>query len=171
MRVEKKFLVQEVNNWVKDTNYLYLVDFNRVTVSETAQLRSDLAKEGASFHVVKNSILRKVGNDLGWPEMTPWLEGQTAIVFGGENPSGVAKLLLAFAKDKEKLPTKGGFLDNKLYDVAALEALSKLPDLPTLRATLLSLLLTPYKQCLYVMQGVPQSFLNVLKAYEDKGAH
>lgn len=168
MRVEKKFLLQEVTNKVKDSTYLYLVNFNRVTVGETAQLRAVLEKEGACFHVVKNSVLQKVGENLEWPSFTQWLEGQTAVVFGGNNPSGVIKLLLKFSKEKEKLSTKGGLLDGQLYDTTALEALSKLPDLSTLRGTFLSLLLTPYRQCLYVMQGVPQGLLNVLKAYEQK---
>lgn len=168
MRIEKQFLAKEVTEKVKDSSFVYLVDFNRVTVEETAALRASLAKEQACFHVVKNSILKKVGEDLEWPSFAQWLEGQTAIVYGGNNPSGVAKILINFAKDKEKLQTKGGMLGKQLYDTDALEALSKLPDLPTLRATFLSLLLTPYRQILYVMQGVPQSLLNVLKAYESK---
>lgn len=168
MRIEKTFLLNEISDKVRESSFLYLVDFNRLTVSETAELRKSLAAEGAQFHVVQNTLLRKIGEQLSWPSFTQWLTGQTGVVFGGDNPSGVAKILLKFAKDNEKLPTKGGLMDGQLYDVAALEALSKLPDLPTLRATLLSLLLTPYRQCLYVMQGVPQALLNVLKAYEDK---
>ena len=62
------------------------------------------------------------------------------------------------------MPAKGGLMDGQLYDTAALEELSKLPDLPTLRAIFLSLLLTPYRRCLYVLQGVPQALLNVLQA-------
>ena len=166
MRIEKTFLLNEISTKVKDSDFLYLVDFSRVTVSEIADLRKSLLQEGAQFHVVQNTLLKKVAEELALPSFTQWLVGQTAIVFGGTNPSGVAKILLKFAKDKDKLATKGGVMSGQLYDVAAIEALSKLPDLPTLRATLLSLLLTPYRQCLYVMQGVPQALLNVLQAYQ-----
>ena len=131
-------------------------------------MRKSLSAEGAQFHVVQNTLIRKVAESLSWPAFTQWLTGQTAIVFGGNNPTGVAKILLQFAKDKEKLAAKGGIMDGKLCDVAQMEALSKLPDLPTLRATLLSLMLTPYRQFLYVAQGVPQALLNVLKAKESK---
>lgn len=168
MRIEKQFLVKEVAQKLSDTEYVYLVDFNRVTVSETAALRAALAKESAHFHVVKNSILRKVGEDFKWPSFAHMLSGQTAVIFGGNNPSGVIKAILAFVKEKDKLAPKGGILDGQLYGLSELEALSKLPDLATLRATFLSLLLTPYRQCLYVMQAVPQGLLNVLKAYEEK---
>lgn len=168
MRIEKTFLLDEISGKVKDSTFLYLVDFNRVTVEEIAELRKALSPEGAQFHVVPNTMIRKVAEKLSWPAFTQWLTGQTAVIFGGDNPTGVAKIILKFAKDKEKLPTKGGLMDGKLCDLEMIEALAKLPDLPTLRATLLSLLLTPYRQCLYVMQGVPQSLLNVLKAKQEK---
>lgn len=169
MRIEKTFLLNELSEKVKNSTFLYLVDFNRVTVDEIAALRKSLSQECAQFHVVQNTLIRKVAENLSWPAFTQWLTGQTAIIFGGANPTGVAKILLQFAKEKEKLPAKGGIMDGKLCDVEMLEALAKLPDLPTLRATLLSLLLTPYRQCLYVMQeGVPQALLNVLKAKQEK---
>ena len=57
MRIEKTFLLNEVSNKVKESNFLYLVDFNRLTVSETAELRKALAAEGAQFHVVQNTLL------------------------------------------------------------------------------------------------------------------
>ena len=145
MRIEKTFLLNEISDSVKSSEYVYLVDFGGVKVDEISELR-------------------KVGEGLSWPSFTQWLHGQTGIVFGGDNPTGVAKLLVQFAKDKGKLPAKGGLMDGQLYDTAALEELSKLPDLPTLRATFLSLLLTPYRRCLYVLQGVPQALLNVLQA-------
>ncbi len=168
MRIEKTFLLNEISAKVQDTTFLYLVDFSRVTVSDIADLRKRLSDEGAQFHVVQNTLIRKVAESLSWPSFTQWLTGQTAIVFGGNNPTGVAKILLQFAKEKEKLATKGGLMEGKLCDVAQIEALSKLPDLPTLRATLLSLMLTPYRQFLYVAQGVPQALLNVLNAKENK---
>ena len=168
MRIEKTFLLNEISAKVKDSTFLYLVDFSRVTVSEIAELRKSLSAEGAQFHVVQNTLIRKIAEDLSWPSFTQWLKGQTGVVFGGNNPTGVAKVLLQFAKDKEKLAAKGGVMDGKLCDVAQMEALSKLPDLPTLRATLLSLMLTPYRQILYVMQGGPQALLNVLQAQQEK---
>ncbi len=94
MRIEKTFLLNEISDSVKDSGYLYLVDFNRVTVEEIAGLRKGLREHGAQFHVVQNTLLRKVGEGLSWPSFTQWLHGQTGIVFGGNNPTGVAKLLV-----------------------------------------------------------------------------
>lgn len=165
MRPEKTLLLNEITDNVKSSSFLYLVDFNRLTVKETAELRGALSQEGAQFHVIQNTFLKKLGEVLEWPAMdAQWLKGQTGVVFGGENPSGVAKVLVQFAKDREKLATKGGLVDGKLYDVNAIKVLSNLPDLPTLRTMLLSLFVTSQHKFLYVSQGAQRGLLNALKA-------
>lgn len=168
MRVEKKYLVDEVKEKVSSSSYVYLTDFNSLTFAETAELRNELEKENAQFHVVKNTLFKHIAESLNWAGLADILTGQNAIVFGGKNPSGVAKILTKFAKSKSKLPLKGGALDCKILNVAEVVELSNLPDLDTLRATLLSMFLTPAKQFLYVSNAVPKGVLNVLKAYEKK---
>ncbi|HQU08685.1 MAG: 50S ribosomal protein L10, partial [Verrucomicrobia bacterium 21-51-4] len=76
----------------------------------------------------------------------------------------VAKVLVKFAKDKEKLPLKAGVMDNKVLSSEDIVSLSKLPSLEVLRAQLLGLLNTPAQQLLRVFQAVPQGVLNVLQA-------
>ena len=70
MRIEKTFLLNEISAKVQDTTFLYLVDFSRVTVSEIAELRKSLSAEGAQFHVVQNTLIRKVAESLSWPSFT-----------------------------------------------------------------------------------------------------
>jgi large subunit ribosomal protein L10 len=169
MRIEKKYLVQEIADQLKSTSYIYLVDFSRLTVAETAELRRDLRGEEACFHVIKNAFLRRIGDDLKWPDLGKTLRGQTAVVFGGNDPSKVMKCLVNFSKKKEKLAPKGGVMDGRFLSVVDLVQLSELPDIKTLRAILLALLTSPARRVLGVMQAVPQSILNVMQAHQRKG--
>ena len=43
MQPEKKFLVDEVGNYLDKSDYVFLADFQRVTVAETEELRHVLA--------------------------------------------------------------------------------------------------------------------------------
>ena len=115
MRIEKTFLLNEISDSVKDSEYVYLVDFGGVKVDEISELRKGLREHGAQFHVVQNTLLRKVGEGLSWPSFTQWLHGQTGIVFGGDNPTGVAKILVQFAKDKGVLDAIAGKITAELY--------------------------------------------------------
>ncbi len=170
MRPEKKYLVEEVGSKLKDSEYVFLTNYSRITVAETAELRSKLKDQEAEFHVVKNSILNQATKELEMPDVSEYLEGPVAIVSGGRNPSEVAKILKKFYKDKEKVEIKGGALGDRLLNADEVDQLSKLPSLDALRAQLMGLLNQPAQQCVMVLNAVPQNLLNVLKAQSEKDA-
>lgn len=140
MRAEKKFLVDEVSGHLKKSDYVILTNFTTLTVAETAELRKRLQPESAEYHVVKNSSLRVAAKAFGLPDMESALTGQTAIIVGGRNPAGVAKVLKTFIQDKKKLEVKVGVLDKKLMSAAQLSSLADLPPFESLRAMFLGLL-------------------------------
>ena len=168
MRAEKQFLVEEVNTQLDKSDYVYLANYSRITVEETEELRSTLGELGAEFHVVKNSILNVAAKSRELPDMSDWLTGPTAIVVGGNDPSGVAKALGKFFKDKEKVELKGGALSNRLLNTDEIEQLAKLPGLDSLRAQLMGLLNTPAQKMVSVLNAVPASVVNVLQAKVDQ---
>ncbi len=164
MQPEKKFLVDEVGSYLDKSNYVFLADFQRVTVAETEELRHILADLGAEFHVVKNRILKLAAGDRELELAEENYRGPTAIVVGGENAPGVAKALEKFFKDKKKLELKGGALDKSALTVDQVSALAKLPPEEVLKAQLLGLLNQPATQMVRIIQAVPQGLLNVLQA-------
>ena len=78
MRVEKQYLITEVETHLKKSDYVILANFTKVTVADVAELRNRLAAEKAEFHVVKNSSLRVAAKTLGLPEVEGSLTGPTA---------------------------------------------------------------------------------------------
>ena len=126
MRAEKQFLVDEVSNHLGKSDYVFLTNYERITVEETNELRDELSKRGAEFHVVKNSILDVAAKGRELPELEEWLAGPTAIVVGGDDPSGVAKALRNFCKGKEKNDIKVGVLDNKTLQEGDIKILADL---------------------------------------------
>lgn len=140
MRAEKQYLIDEVSGHLKKSDYVILANFTKLTVAETAELRKRLAAEKAEFHVVKNSSFRVAAKALGLPDLEQSLAGQTAIVVGGTNPPGIAKVLKKFFEEKQKVEVKVGVIDQKLMTAAELSKLAELPSLDVLRAQLLGLL-------------------------------
>ncbi|MEX0321123.1 MAG: 50S ribosomal protein L10 [Puniceicoccaceae bacterium] len=168
MQPEKKFLVDEVGAHLDKSEYVFLADFQRVTVAETEELRHILADLGAEFHVVKNRILKIAAGERELEVEDDKLAGPTAIVVGGNNPPGVAKALEKFFKDKKKLEIKGGVLNKAGLSVSEVSALAKLPPEEILKAQLLGLLNQPASQMVRIIQAVPQGLINVLQAKSDE---
>ncbi|MCU0791810.1 MAG: 50S ribosomal protein L10 [Opitutaceae bacterium] len=140
MRAEKKYLISEVEGHLQKSEYVILANFTKVTVADTAELRSRLAAEKAEFHVVKNSSFRVAAKAFGLPEVDDVLSGPTAIIVGGKNPAGVAKVLKKFFDEKQKLEVKVGVLDKKVVSAKDLAAIADLPPFDALRAQFLGLL-------------------------------
>ena len=140
MRAEKNYLIAEVETHLKKSDYVILTNFTKVTVADAAELRKRLAVEKAEFHVVKNSSLRVAAKALGLPEFEGALTGPTAVVVGGKNSAGVAKVLKKFFTDKQKLEVKIGVMDRKLVSASDLAKIADLPPFEALRSQLLGLL-------------------------------
>ena len=139
MRAEKQYLISEVETHLKKSDYVILANFTKVTVADVADLRKKLTAEKAEFHVVKNSSLRVAAKALGLPEFEKALAGPTAVIVGGKNSAGVAKILKQFFKDKQKLEVKVGVLDKKIFSAAELSQIADLPPFDALRSQLLGL--------------------------------
>jgi large subunit ribosomal protein L10 len=140
MRAEKQYLISEVETHLKKSDYVILANFTKVTVADVADLRKKLDAEKAEFHVVKNSSLRVAAKALGLPDLDASLTGPTAIVVGGKNSAGVAKVLKEFFKEKQKLEVKVGVMDKKLISATDLAKIADLPSFDALRSQLLGLL-------------------------------
>jgi len=139
MRAEKQYLIAEVETHLKKSDYVILANYSKITVSDVADLRGKLAVEKAEFHVVKNSSLRVAAKALGLPDIENSLTGPTAVIVGGKNPAGVAKVLKKFFADKQKLEVKVGVIDKKTITAADLAIMADLPSLEALRSQLLGL--------------------------------
>lgn len=168
MQEEKNYLVQEIGEWLDQSNYVFFADFTKVTVAETEELRKILADHGAEFHVVKNRILKIAAKDREFAVDESQLTGPTAIVVGGNAAPSVAKSLEKFFKDKQKLQLKGGVLDKGAISAGQISDLAKLPSEEVLKAQLLGLFNQPATMLVRVVQAVPQGMLNVLQAKVDK---
>ena len=164
MRVEKKYLIEEVAGHLKKSEYVILANFDKMTVADVAELRQRLAVHKAEFHVVKNSSLRVAAQAMNLPNFDTALTGPTAVVVGGRNSPGVAKVIRDFIKEKQKIVVKAGVLSNKLLSAKDIEKLADLPSLDALRAQLLGLLSQPASMFVRVLNAVPQGIVNVLQA-------
>jgi len=170
MRAEKKYLIAEVESHLKKSDYVILANFTGVTVADAADLRAKLAAEKAEFHVVKNSSLRVAAKALGLPDIDSALVGPTAVVVGGRNSPGIAKVLKQFFKDKQKLEVKAGVLGKRLITAKQVGELADMPPLEVLRAKLLGLMNQPAGMFVRIINAVPQGLVNVLQAKAKAGA-
>ncbi len=109
----------------------------------------------------KNTDVANLDKDMVGPRAGAW-------TYTDENVPAMAKVLTDFARTNPKLEIIRGVLAGKLVDPSEVETLSKLPSREELLGRLLATMLAPISGFVNTLAAVPRSFLNVLKAIEEK---
>jgi large subunit ribosomal protein L10 len=169
MKEEKQILVDALKESVHSSPFLYVVDFTGLTVKRFTELRNRLAAANSELHVFKNTLIRRVGQALDFPEaLATILAGQSAVVYGQEEAPAVAKILKNFQAEFEKPAIKGGVLDGRFLTADNVKALANLPGKDQLRAQLLGLFNAPASQLVRTLNEPASALARVLKAWHDK---
>lgn len=125
-----------------------------LSVKDITKLRAALREQNGEFRIVKNTLARKVAQEMGIEGLDRHFEHPTAIAFGYQDPVGVAKALTEFIKDRKQnpLPTiKAGYMDGQVLDTRGLQALAALPSREVLYAQLLGLIIAPHQQLMRLL--------------------
>lgn len=162
----KKAAVGALATTLKAGHGFILINNLGLTLAQATKLRAKARENQVVIKVIKNTLLRRALADAGFdPEQFDHLlVRETVVVIGMEDPVTPAKLISEFAKDSEKLEIKGGWLDGKVLDAAAVEGLSKLPSRDELLCRLLGSLQAPAQNFVYALNATVSKPVYVLDA-------
>jgi large subunit ribosomal protein L10 len=169
MRPEKANIVKDLKDQLNASPFLLVADYTGLKVDEFAELRTRLVAVGAECHVVKNTMLRIAASELGLPDFSATLNGQTAVVTGEQDICATAKVLKSFAAEFKRPTVKAGILDNAILTTEQVQAMADLPPLPVLQSQLLGLLQSPASKLARLLNEPAASLARALKAKVDAG--
>ena len=118
--------------------------------------------------VVKNTFLRRAVAEVGYPDLTDSLIGQTAIVTGESDVCAAAKILKGFSTEFQKPTVKIGVLDKVIISKDQIRALADLPPKAILQSQLLGVLKSPLQKLVILLNEPGASLARLLKARLDK---
>ena len=144
---------------------------------KTNQLRRALAEKGVKITVVKNTLARRAGGEVGIKGFEALLDGPSALVYGESVATGeptaissVCRALVDQKKDKayEDLEFRGVFFDGDVYTgEAGVTQISKLPTRDEALAGLAGAILGPGRSLAAAMKGPGAKIAGVLKTIEN----
>lgn len=170
MRVEKKFIVEELISEIRSANPVVFTDYSKVKANEMNKLRTQLRTVNSNYKVVQNTLFLKALESLGSREKyESHVSGPTAIAYGGKDVVEVIKALIKFTKDcPDMLVIKGGVVDNQYFELKGLEDLAKLPSKEVLLARLVGQINAPLSRFAMVLNGNLQKLVCVINAITKK---
>ena len=152
---KKQQNVAELTEALKGAATYVFVSTRGLTVEQDTKLRAELRGAGVKFQVIKNTTLKRVFKELGIDGVESMFEGPTAVGYSDE-VTAPAKILAKYAEDIEPMEIKGGVIDGKVASVAEIIALSKVPDVDTLRTQVAYSLLFPFTKLAMLVKAVAE---------------
>ena len=166
-RAEKQSRVDQLRDEMTSATGLVVAGYNKLTVEEISELRTELRKTGGTIRVVKNTLARLSIKGTDFEGVTDELKGATLFAFGAD-PIGPAKVLSKAAKAGEIITVKAGVLNGKVLSADDVIALSKLPGLDELRAKFLGIMNQVPQKFVMTLAAPARSFVTVVSARKDK---
>lgn len=171
-REQKKAILDDLSQKVKDSKSIIFTKFEKLQVKENEDLRRQLKAEGSEYVVAKKTILGLTLKNNSLDVDLKSLDGKVAAVFGYEDEVSPAKVVDNFRKglEEEKIFFLGGILDGKFIPAEMVESLAKLPSKQELLAKLVGSLNSPVSGFVNVLAGNLRGLVACLKAIEEKKA-
>jgi len=154
--------------WLKKSQAVILVEYTGAKMKDLDGIRAKIREAGGEFHVVKNTLVRRVFAEQGMNIPKDLLVKSTAISFAFTDPASTAKALTDATKGKEAIKVKGGFMAGQALNAAQVKALSDMPPLPVMRAQLLGVLQAPAGKLVRTIAEPARGLAAVVKAFAEK---
>lgn len=163
---EKAAHIADIHERLRGSSLAVMTEYRGLTVAQMDRLRRELKAVGGRYQVTKNTLTRRALKDTAFEKLEELLQGPTGIVTTAKDPVAVAKVLVKFAEQNDKLKITGGVLDGTVMPAANVNALAKLPSREVLLAQLLGLINAPASQLLRTIQEPAAQIARLLGALE-----
>lgn len=161
--------VQLIEEDLKASQAIWVVDYRGLTVKQAEDLRRRLTEVGAVMKIYKNTLTRIALENCGLPEMGEVLTGPSAFVFSGDDFAASAKVLKTFAKESEgSLTIKGGLMEGDLLDAAQVQAIADLPSKEALVGQVAGLISSMARGLAVSINGISRGVALAAKAVAEQ---
>ena len=166
----KQEVLATYEDWFKRSQAVILVEYTGAKMKDMDTIRAKVRESGAEFHVVKNTLARRVFAQQGLTLPDELLLKSTAVSFAFSDPAATAKALADATKGMAFVKVKGGFMSGQMLSAGQVKALAELPPLPVVRAQLLGVLQAPAGKLVRTIAEPARSLAAVFRAYSEKEA-
>lgn len=172
-REEKAQLISDLTAKFKETDHFYITDTSGLTVAEVNKFREMCFKNGVEYKLVKNTLIKKALDNMegDYSPLHEVLKGTSGIMFVNETANAPAKIIKDYKKNdpQERPRFKAASIDSDLFiGEDQLGALASLKSKQELIGEVVTLLQSPAKNVLSLLQSGEQKLAGIVKTLSEK---
>ena len=139
----KQQQVEEIKAKISAAKSLVIIDYMGLNVAEDTAFRKEMRNAGVDYQVLKNRLVKRAFNDLGYTCFDEALNGPTAVAFSDSDAVMPAKVVVDNIKKLNKMKTKGGMVEGEFMDESGIKAVASIPSKEVLIAKMLGSMQSP----------------------------
>lgn len=166
-RAEKQAEIEMLNARFEEHETIIVTHYSGLTVAEMSDLRAEARKEGVTVKVTKNSLAKLALKGTKFEGAADLLSGPVAIA-SSVDVVAPAKVIQKFVKSNDTLKIIGGAMGSEILDAKGVEALSKMPSLDDVRATIAGIIMSPASKIASAVAAPGSKIAGAVKAAGEK---
>jgi len=163
----KELMMDQLRTELDGDRSVLILDLKGLDAIAEYQFRRDLRKKSIKMRVLRNTLARRVFEDMGIGGLSRFLEGPSVAVWGGDGVAELAKEISTQVKKLKKPEIKGGSVDGTVIGPEQLEDITKLPSREALIGRVVSLALAPVNRVISLANAPASGLLGQLKTLSE----
>jgi large subunit ribosomal protein L10 len=163
-RAKKEELLEVYKEQIDSASAVVFADYRGINVSQIQSLRTKMKESGATFMVVKNSIMGLAMDQLEREYSDELLTGTKAVAFCSEDVGKSVSALKDWIKANDVGSIEGAVIESNVLDAAGAAALSELPSKEQVLSMILGTISAPSGNLVRTINAPASSLARVLNA-------
>jgi large subunit ribosomal protein L10 len=152
----KTELLNDFEMITKNAGSIVFVHARGLSVADTTTLRNTLHAAGATFRVVKKTLLKRALNAAGIAGDMPTMDGEIAVAYSSDL-TAPAREVWSFAKKFEnKIAMTGGVFEGRFMDKAEIMAIATIPPTQVLRGMFVNVINSPIQGLVLALNAIAE---------------
>ena len=151
---KKVEVVSNVSDIAKKSGSLVFVNFHKLNVVETSEVRNSLRKANVGYRVAKKTLIKRALEEAGITGEMPALDGEISLVYGADLLAPAREVLEFTKKFKDKLSIVGGVFEGGYKSKSEMMAIATIPSMHTLQAQFVQLINSPIQRFVLALNAI-----------------
>jgi large subunit ribosomal protein L10 len=158
-KTQKTEVIDSVRKILEKAKTVVFVNFHKLTVLETTQIRKALRENSVGYFVAKKTLMKRALSEQNVAGELPVLDGEVAMVYSEDQVAPAREIYNFQKKFDGRVGILGGIFEASYKDKAAMLTIANIPSRQTLYAQFVNLINSPI-----------QGFVLAVNAIADKKA-
>jgi large subunit ribosomal protein L10 len=160
--------VEELTEKLGRAKAVYVTQYLGLNVEDVTELRREFHANNVEYLVAKNTLLKLAAKSNDIVGLDPYLSGPTAIALSYEDPTGPARVLKEFTKDRDLPEVKGIVFDGDVMDGSEFKRIADMPTKEQLLGMFAATLQSPLTKLMWALKSPMTDLSNTLSNLKDK---